>query len=56
MSGSFFYIFITLIFLASSACAPHGEAESEKTREIAASADLIKQAEELYRQRPETKF
>lgn len=51
MSGNFFYIFITLIFLASPACAPHSEAESERTREIAASADLIEQADELYRQR-----
>ncbi|HEX8248574.1 MAG TPA: tetratricopeptide repeat protein [Pyrinomonadaceae bacterium] len=46
-----FYIFITLVFLALTGCAPHGEAESEKSRETVPAADLIKQADELYRRR-----
>ncbi|HEX8367196.1 MAG TPA: tetratricopeptide repeat protein [Pyrinomonadaceae bacterium] len=51
MRGNVFYIFITLIFLAFTACAPHSEAESEKRRETASANDLIKQADELYRRR-----
>ncbi|HLM03203.1 MAG TPA: tetratricopeptide repeat protein [Pyrinomonadaceae bacterium] len=59
MPRNFFYIFITLGFLALPACAPRGEAESEKSRETAAAtttvaapvADLIRQADELYRRR-----
>jgi tetratricopeptide (TPR) repeat protein len=53
MLRNFFYIFITLIFLALPACAPHSEAESEKRVETAATAaaNLIKQADELYRRR-----
>jgi tetratricopeptide (TPR) repeat protein len=52
MRGNFFYIFITLIFLALTGCAPHSEAVSDSPRETAASAaDLIKQADELYRGR-----
>jgi tetratricopeptide (TPR) repeat protein len=51
MPRNFFYIFITLIFLALPACAPRSEAESEKRVDAAATADLIKQADELYRRR-----
>jgi tetratricopeptide (TPR) repeat protein len=46
-----FYIFITLSFLAFAGCAPQSEAEAEKPRETVSPADLIKQADELYRQR-----
>lgn len=55
MLRNFFYIFITLSFLAFTACAPHSEAESEKRIETVPSADLIKQADELYRQREDLK-
>jgi len=51
MLRNFFYIFITLCFLAFTGCAPHSEAESEKRVEIVPAADLIKQADELYRRR-----
>lgn len=52
MKRNFFYIFITLIFLAFlTGCTAHGEAESEKPRETVPAADLIKQADELYRRR-----
>ena len=51
MRGNVFYIFITLTFWAFAACAPHSEAESEKRAETVSTADLIKQADELYRQR-----
>lgn len=51
MRGNFFYIFITLIFLTLTACSPRSEAESEKPIKTVPTADLIKQADELYRQR-----
>ncbi|HEX9961305.1 MAG TPA: hypothetical protein VGB00_10255 [Pyrinomonadaceae bacterium] len=51
MPGFVFYIFITLIFLTLTGCAPHSEAVSESPRESVSPVDLIKQADELYRQR-----
>lgn len=52
MPRNFFYIFITLIFLALPGCTSRSEAVAEKPRATAAAtADLIKQADELYRQR-----
>lgn len=51
MRRNVFYIFITLTFLALTACAPKSEAEAESPRETVSPADLIKQSDELYRQR-----
>jgi tetratricopeptide (TPR) repeat protein len=51
MPRNFFYIFITLIFLTLPNCAPRSEAESEKQIKTVPTADLIKQADELYRGR-----
>lgn len=51
MPRNVFYIFITLIFLTFTACAPRSEAESEKQIKTVPTADLIKQADELYRRR-----
>jgi tetratricopeptide (TPR) repeat protein len=52
MKRNVFYIFITLLLAAfSGACATHIEAEPETAKEAVPVADLIKQADDFYRER-----